>query len=60
MARITPEKLVNLAARAMGDIGIRQGLARMQREIAGEQGLEKIVQFIESFPKSQSGFRNSV
>lgn len=56
MARITPEKLVNLTARAMEDTGIRQGLERMQREISAEQGLEKNIQFIESFPKSQSGF----
>lgn len=36
MARITPEKLVNLIARAMVDTGIRQGLASMQQKISDE------------------------
>jgi UDP:flavonoid glycosyltransferase YjiC (YdhE family) len=59
MARITPAILVSLAARAMEDTAIRQGLARMKRRIADEQGLEANVQFIESFPESLSGCRNS-
>jgi zeaxanthin glucosyltransferase len=48
MARITPDKLVNLIARAMEDSGIRQCLKRMQQEITEEQDLENILQFIES------------
>ncbi|MFH1964237.1 MAG: nucleotide disphospho-sugar-binding domain-containing protein [Acidobacteriota bacterium] len=52
MARITPEKLVDLIGRAMGDTGIRQGLAGMQRKIADEQDLEKNIRFIESYAGS--------
>ena len=49
MARITPDKLVDLVARALVDSGIRQGLAAMRQKITDEQDLEKNLRFIESF-----------
>jgi zeaxanthin glucosyltransferase len=60
MARITPGILVSLAAHAMEDTAIRQGLARMKRQIADEKGMGANIRFIESFPESLSGCRNSV
>ncbi len=48
MARITPDKLVNLVTHAMLDSGIRKSLATMQQKIIAEQDLEDTLRFIES------------
>ena len=48
MAGITPESLVGLVERAMRDGALRDAIARLQRAIASEAGMEAALRFIAS------------
>ncbi len=49
MSRITAERLVHLASRAMADPEIGEGLARLKQATAAESGLESALRFIQPF-----------
>lgn len=49
MARVTPERIVDLAGRAMNDEALLHGLADIKARIAAEPGMAAIIEFVESF-----------